>query len=51
MSAALLREILSRLVRLREATEDGEIELSEAIAADLERDLTRWLRHLEERSS
>ena len=49
MTAAVLQDILTRLIRLREANEDGEIELVEAISDDLERDLRRWIRHLQER--
>ncbi len=51
MTAAVLREILSRLIRLREATEDGDVLLSEGIADDLERDLHRWIAQLEERAA
>jgi hypothetical protein len=47
MTASMLREILARLVRLREAAEDGEIELSDQIGIDLEHDVARWIRQLE----
>ena len=50
MTAGVLRDVLSRLVRIREAEEDGDLDLFEALADDLELYLRRWIVRLEERS-
>lgn len=40
---AVLRDTLARIARLREALADGELDLAELVAEDLELDLQRAL--------
>jgi hypothetical protein len=48
-SSALLRDLVSRLTRAREALEDAEVMLAEGIVEDLLRELADRLRIAERR--